>query len=238
MWDSHYMSDYLFHHGILGQKWGTRNGPPYPLKGGDYTQTEKHAIEKARKSKNSIYNKKHYDQVLKSKSTTLTTLSYNKDRTKNTDMFYAAHTSADKHQYNALFNRKVLMPVYDEDGNEIGSSTSYKFAIDNKLLSDIKVASEDSGANAFMQLYSKDRDFYNFVTDPSRMEGHFVKDKYKFKGYREAGETIDRLRDSDYTPTDRDIQIIYRMFNYVLPSDVGGNQRMAKDVARQRAKFF
>ncbi len=24
----------LIHHGILGQKWGQKNGPPYPLKGG------------------------------------------------------------------------------------------------------------------------------------------------------------------------------------------------------------
>lgn len=25
------MERYLFHHGIRGQKWGVRNGPPYPL---------------------------------------------------------------------------------------------------------------------------------------------------------------------------------------------------------------
>lgn len=27
-----YYNDYISHHGILGQKWGIRNGPPYPLK--------------------------------------------------------------------------------------------------------------------------------------------------------------------------------------------------------------
>ncbi len=25
---------HISHHGILGQKWGNRNGPPYPLGGG------------------------------------------------------------------------------------------------------------------------------------------------------------------------------------------------------------
>lgn len=33
----------LFHHGVLGQKWGTRNGPPYPLKPGQHSASEKKA---------------------------------------------------------------------------------------------------------------------------------------------------------------------------------------------------
>lgn len=229
---------YLSHHGILGQKWGTRHGPPYPLGGGAYSITERKAIYKARKHPNSIYNKKHFDTVLKKDKTTLRTLSYDKDRTKNADMFYAAHKELDKHQYNALFNRKISMPIYDSNGNNIGTGESWKFKIDNKIKNDLKVASEDSGAKEFLKLYSKDRDFYNFVTDPSRMESHFVKDKYKFKGYREAKQSLDKLKNPEYIPTDTDIKTIYRMFNYVIPSDAGGNQRMAKDVATQRAKFF
>lgn len=220
--------DDLTHHGILGQKWGKRNGPPYPLGGGDYSTTEQKAIGKARKNKNSIYNKKHFDTVLKKDSTTLTTLSYDKNRTKNTDMFYASHTKLDNHQYDALFNRKAVI-----DGTE-----TYKFKINNKIASDMKVASEDSGAKAFLKLYSQDRDFYNFVTDENRMASHFVQDKYKFKGYREAKKALDKLQDPNYKPTDKDIQTIYRMFNYVLPSDAGGNQRNAKDVKNQRKKFF
>lgn len=218
----------LSHYGILGQKWGKRNGPPYPLGGGDYSTTEQKAIGKAKRNKNSIYNKKHFDTVLKKDSTTLTTLSYDKNRTKNTDMFYAAHTKLDKHQYNAWFNRKAVI-----DGTE-----TYKFKINNKIASDMKVASEDSGAKAFLKLYSQDRDFYNFVTDEKRMVSHFVQDKYKFKGYREAKKALDKLKNPDYKPTDKDIQTIYRMFNYVLPSDAGGNQRNAKDVKNQRMKFF
>lgn len=33
----------LYHHGILGQKYGVRNGPPYPLKPSDHSSAEKKA---------------------------------------------------------------------------------------------------------------------------------------------------------------------------------------------------
>lgn len=32
------------HHGISGQKWGVRNGPPYPLKSGMHSRAEKNAM--------------------------------------------------------------------------------------------------------------------------------------------------------------------------------------------------
>ncbi len=37
----------LFHHGIKGQKWGKRNGPPYPLK--RHSVSERKALDKANK---------------------------------------------------------------------------------------------------------------------------------------------------------------------------------------------
>lgn len=227
---------YLAHHGILGQKWGTRNGPPYPLRGGDYTESEKKAIYKKRKQRNSIYNKKHFDEVLQADKKTLSTLSYDENRTKGTDMFYATHDIFDKHQYNALFNRPIPKEQYDENGNKIGTGMCLKYRIDNSLKSDIKVASEDSGAEAFRQLYKKDRDFYNFVNDKDRMQSYFVEDKYKFKGYREARDVLDKLKKDNYVPTAEDLQKVYRMFNYVIP--YAGDARGGKDVLTQRTKFF
>lgn len=37
------MEDYLYHHGILGMKWGKRNGPPYPLRASNHSASEKKA---------------------------------------------------------------------------------------------------------------------------------------------------------------------------------------------------
>lgn len=229
----------LYHHGILKQKWGVRHGPPYPLSGGDYSRAQKRAIYRKRHEPNSIYNKKHFDEVLSSNKATLSTLSYDPNRTKNTDMFYATHKKLDKHQYNALFNRPIPKPILDDNGKEIGTGQMLKYRIDNKVRSDVKIASEDSGAEIFRQLYAKDRDFYNFVTDEDRMQKYFVDDKYKFKGYREAREALNKIRNSNKPPTSEDLQKAYRMFNYVIPYDGGGTDaRGGADMAKQRAKFF
>lgn len=223
---------YLQHHGILGQKWGKRNGPPYPLGGGDYSKPEREKIYKHRHNHpNSIYNKKHFDETLKADKSTLSTLSYNKDRLKGVDMYYATHKALDKHQYNSLFNK----PIKDIEGN-----TMLKYKIDTKLKKDMKIASEDSAANIFRDLYSKDRDFYNFVTDEKRMQSYFVQDKFKFRGYREGRSVLEKMRENpDYKPTSDELQKAYRLFNYVIPYDGGGtDNRGAHDVMTQRGKFF
>lgn len=232
------MSKFLAHHGILGQRWGTRNGPPYPLKGGSYTATEQKAIKAARKKKYSRYNKKHYDEVLE-KGTTFKTLSYDPNRTANTDMFFASHTKADVDHYKEFFDKKAPMPIYDSDGNEVGTGMFYKYSIQNTANKDIKVASEDSGAKAFRTLYENDRDFYNFVNDPDRLRARFEDGVHRISpGYSKARAAMDRMTDPDYVPTDQDLNAVYRIFNHAIPSDGNGNARHAKDVATQRAKFF
>lgn len=52
----HYVSKYLAHHGIMGQSWGVRNGPPYPLN----KSRQKKAYKKVRKA----VKKKNIDSII------------------------------------------------------------------------------------------------------------------------------------------------------------------------------
>lgn len=228
---------FLSHHGISGQKWGVRNGPPYPLKGGSYSKSEKKTYTKKR-GKNSTHNKKHIDEVI-SKGTILQTYSRDKNRTSNDlDYFYATHTSHDKMIFSWEFDDFSKEKIYDENGNLIGESRCFNWRINNKLLNDMNVASEDSGADAFMKLYENNRDFYNFVKDPNRMEAALSKGAVsKHKGYAEAYDKLEEIRNKE-SITEEDLRTVYRIFNYTLPSDGHGNEKLGHDVAVQRAKFF
>lgn len=41
IYDSYKVGGEIYHHGIAGQKWGQRNGPPYPLSDGAHSPSEK-----------------------------------------------------------------------------------------------------------------------------------------------------------------------------------------------------
>ena len=67
---------YLAHHGILGQKWHKRNGPPYPLDAGDHSKSEKEAGYK--KSLGGGRNEEMYDRKAKKKEAKQVTKQLNK----------------------------------------------------------------------------------------------------------------------------------------------------------------
>lgn len=64
-----FKDDSLEHHGIDGQKWGVRNGPPYPLAAGDHSAAEKRAMRKNYKVvKNTKLIRSHLTNPLKNKN--------------------------------------------------------------------------------------------------------------------------------------------------------------------------
>lgn len=204
-----------------------RNGRFTTSSGGTYYGEYSYRKKKININSHSDYNKKHNDFYVNN-TKTLSTLSYDKNRTHNTDMFYATYTASDKAKYGALFNK----PTRDENGYKV-----YKYRINNKLKTNLKVASEDAGASAFIKIYKNNGDFYNYVTDEERMLSYFADDKYKFRGYRDARKVIKNIQ-SGNTPSEKDLRKVYRIFNYTLPYDGKGNAAYKRDVIAQRNKFF
>ena len=205
------MNDELYHHGIRGQKWGVRNGPPYPLKG---TQFHGHYHDKKRKDENY-------------KGKKLQTLSYDPNRTKGAKFFYASSGRGDNSYYAKLFNKPI-----EEAGKKVR-----KYRILNSVSKDMKLAGEDTCVHIFNDMLKNNRDFSNFVRDPNRMRKLFVDDKYKFKSYRETRSVLEKLDKGGEINAD-EAGKLYRMFNYVIPSDGGGDPKAYKDLQNQVDKFF
>ena len=68
MWNYVYPSHELYHHGILGQRWGKKNGPPYPIAAGAHSASEKKAGWKKSLNSSNVYDRragKHGIKMLK-----------------------------------------------------------------------------------------------------------------------------------------------------------------------------
>lgn len=181
--------------------------------------------------------KKHEDQVIP-RGTTLYTLSYDLNRTRNASMFYAVFKEEDLNQYLTMLNGSLIKSNASIHNESLEIQQTLKYELTSLVCADLLMASEDSAASIFTQLVQEDVDFCDFVVNPQRMQSHFEKSKYLFKGYRTARKALSRIRIEGGSPSSEDLMLAYRMFNYVIPSDGKGDQDKARDVATQRDKFF
>lgn len=218
------MSDFLntyelYHYGIQGQKWGVRNGPPYPLKGVSVRRKHYSLQDKGEK-----YYKIH-------KGDEIQTLSYDKDRIKDKDMYFATMTKKDKDFYTAFFNKKVPNDEVDENGKRIGPAYYLKWNIKQSAKSDINVANEREGIEAFTKLMRSSKDFSNFILDKNRMLSNMDEKRAAYEGYVESLKVMDKMQKHPEKLTSEDMKYAYRIFNYIIVKD-------GDDIARQRARFF
>lgn len=137
----------LSHEGILGQKWGERNGPPYPLGPGQHSERELRkmrkkelkSLKKARKAKAKKAEKKKEDakKLSDSKQDILDSMKNDRLKLGKKDL-----SLFDDEELQQIIGRKKLENLYDETEYQRNDTLQYyqNKAFQNKVMTVEKVA--------------------------------------------------------------------------------------------------
>lgn len=131
--------NYLEHHGILNQKWGRRNGPPYPLDKEDHSAAEKKTLSK------SLTGKRHKEMYDRKNS------SPKKAKYSDVQKDFEAAINNKKDVYDRIItNGSKMSDMANETGEVIRKSyktaklsKQQKDAIEKKLHDDFGVGCDD-----------------------------------------------------------------------------------------------
>lgn len=202
--------DVLCHHGIDGQKWGVRHGPPYPLKRGLSQRIRRRSIEQKKKGQYTIR-----------KGQRIQTLSVDPNRQHEKSYTFAAVTPRDRIFYKTFFNTP-----FSKITNE-----PPKMIITSKAAANMRVANEKDGISAFKTLFDKSPGFRRWVTSDEGIESLVGKKQKAYKAYREGQAALDAVQ-AGKKPSAKDYTLMYRMFNLTFPAVDKPN------VSRYRNEFF
>ena len=135
--------NYISHHGILGQKWGKKNGPPYPLSSNQHSMAEKASMIVSKKKdfskRNSKFKSFYYNEVAlrdanahfssQEESNAALRSALKKMKTSNPDLLEFKEGS-NKSKLKIAIAETALLPISPVDGI-VGITTLIKGSVDN-----------------------------------------------------------------------------------------------------------
>lgn len=233
---------YIMHHGIKGQEWGVKNGPPYPLSISEHSASE---------------NKAGWKKSLQQTSTkTSKKRSFDKDKLVKglliaggamlvgSAAYYALVTHGKKHISTVLragdrihtlstdpdrlkganyiyeSHKFVDKQVYKSKFNSVKDASGVihlKKDITSKISKNMRIASEDDINSSFRELFKNDADFRKFVTTA---DYNVIKKQSKTAyNYMDGIKLANRIRSGKMDInklTDRDINKLSKVFNYII----------------------
>lgn len=150
---------YLIHYGIRGQKWGKRNGPPYPLDPEDRSEKEKDLNQKG------IKYRKDGGVTIKKGSVINRVTNY--DESEKKGHAYVTYLEHDSEQYKGMFSAKIHGCPYQ------GFKDVYQVTF--TATKDLKSPGEKERMETFEAMYKTDKKFRKKLDEYAKSDSNRIK---------------------------------------------------------------
>lgn len=189
----HITNDELYHHGVKGQKWGVRHGPPYPIEDKIMPKGTRINSVRALSDTDAMYvatGMANVAEILKNRPNWLYT--------------YNANNKWDKKVYKGPF------ALYDARRRGANKVAEMKY----EVIKDLKMPTKKERIDEFKSLYEDKKFKKTVIKDLKNTTKLLV--QYKVGNEKEQAEYNDIYKKLDNLQTEEDWRIAYSVFNHTM----------------------